>query len=768
MQSWMIGMVSGTIFAGWWAFLPPWPLCLILAAIAVASLFYCHSVLATVVGGFACGCCLGLIYGTMLLQTRLADECVGEALVVTGRVSSLPSESRMTSGDLRQRFEFAVDSIVPLQCSGPTKLLLSYYGDQTIDPGDQWRFAVKLKKPWGLANPGSFNMQIWFAQRGIDGVGSVRNSGVSQRLPRALTSAYALHHNLRQAISERIDHIELMPEVAGILRAITVADKSGIDHSLWFLFQQFGINHLLVISGLHIGMVAGVGYLVGGGLLRAFSTSGLLGSWMPGVLALLLACVYSALAGFSLPTQRALCMLCCFVVADIVGRKSGVSRNLLVAAALVLLINPLAALGSGFWLSFGAVAALLWFAKWQHGMGVTARLFHTHGFMALMMLPMGALFFGGGSLVAMFANLLMIPLIGMVVVPLSLLAIVSYLCGWPVESILWQLAGWPLEHILPLAHAISDMEAPFLYVPLSADLFASLLGVVAVVLLILPGQRLLRGLALLLGLPVLLPPLMSSPTPSLETHVAVLDVGQGTAVVVRSGDRTLIYDTGGGDPDGVNMASMVVLPYLQQIGVKSLETLVVSHADLDHSAGQRNILEAMPVDRFRYGGKNTASATGRPCIAGESWRWPGGQVFQFLSPGLGASNSRNDSSCVLQIQIGDHRMLLPGDVQNRQEADLVRFWGRQLDSNWLLAAHHGSKTSSSPAFLKWVQPDTAVISAGYANPFGHPHSRVIQRLQKKNITIYSTASDGALEFEVVPGQALAVRAYRKRVRRYWM
>jgi competence protein ComEC len=766
MQSWMIGLVSGLMFTGRWPVLPPWPVALLFSAVAVGALPWRYPA-TRFISGLACGCTLGLVYGTVLLQDRLDEECVGVPLTVTGRVSSLPSDRRVQVGGRRQRFEFTVDDLSPTRCAGPAKLILSYYGDHKIHPGDEWQFEVKLRNPWGLANPGSFNMQVWFAQESIDAVGSVHASALTRQLSSA-GGAYAIHHRLRQVISARIGELALDRDVIAMLQAMTVADNSTIDPPLWRLFQTFGINHLLVISGSHIVFVAGVGYLLGGLYIRIMPGSGSSGVWVPQVLALLLACLYGALAGFSVPTQRALCMLGCFVVAQLTGRRSDSPNNLLLAATAVLIVNPLAALGSGFWLSFGAVVVLLWLARWHHGFGTVSRLFSTHGFMSLAMLPLGALFFGGGSMVAMLANLLMIPLIGLVVVPLSLLAVVCFLSGWPAASGLWFLAGWPLQQLLPPAYALAEMAGKWFFLPLSADLPQILLAVMAVALLILPGTLVHKLLALVLALPMLLPPDVSSPAPGLDTRVTVLDVGQGTAVVVRSGHRALVYDTGGGDPKGVNMGTLAVLPYLQQAGIDYLDTLVISHPDLDHSAGTAVILHAMTVDRFRYGGKGPGVGDGRPCIAGESWRWPGGQVFQFLAPALENPHSSNDSSCVLQLQVGDYRLLLPGDIEEDRERTLVQYWGEELRSDWLLAAHHGSQTSSTFTFLKRVQPDAAVISSGYANRFGHPHPDVIQRLHQQGVRVFSTTTDGALEFDMAPGQSLQIGAFRRLERHYWM
>jgi competence protein ComEC len=766
MQSWMTGILLGIVPVGLLPHLPGWPVPLLLAGGAIVVLRW-RTRPARLASGVALGCALAILHGNSLLHKRLAAACVKQPVTLTGAVSSLPRTSRMPDGAQRQRFEFSVTAIDPPRCQGPSRLLLSYYGPHKMIPGGRWQFAVTLKKPWGLANPGSFNMQAWFAQSGIDAVGSVRTGG-AQRLPPGNMFASA-HHRLRLEISEHIAALAMQRDVLAILRAITVADKSGIDARLWSLLQQFGVNHLLVISGLHVGLVAGAGYLLGGlGSRLLYLVAGLAVPWLPGALALLLACAYAALAGFSLATQRALCMLACFIVAGLAGRSSGSGNNLQLAAVLVLVLNPLAALGSGFWLSFGAVAALLWLSSWQRGAGRCRRLLSTHAFMALVMLPMGAWWFGGSSLVGALANLLMIPLVGFTVVPLSLLAVVSYLLGWPLESGLWQLASWPLRQLLPLAVELADSRQHWLYRHFAPDLSAVLLALLAVALLFIPAGIRTKLLASILALPLLLPAIPAADSVVLSTRVTVLDVGQGTAIVIRAGNRTLLYDTGGGDPAGANMATSVVLPYLRNQAVEALDTFVVSHPDADHSAGTAGVLQAMPVARFRYGGPLAGVQGGRQCVAGEAWRWPGGQSFQFLSPAWETKLSSNDSSCVLQVQIGAYRLLLTGDIERGRERELVRYWGENLRSDWLLAAHHGSLTSSSQTLLKTVRPAVVVLSNGYANRFGHPHPLVLRRLKNTDAVLFSTVESGALEFDFNPGQPMEVRAYRAGKRRFWM
>ena len=771
----MIGLVLGILPVSLLPRLPGYWVPLVLAATGLVLLAR-RGVLPRLVSGLALGCALALAHGQQLLERRIADACVRQPLVVTGEVASLPRITAFPDGSSRQRFEFAVTSLEPRRCAGPTRVLLSYYGPARVTPGDSWTFPVMLARPWGLANPGSFNLQAWYAQTGIDAVGSVRGGvaagpGVKHQRGASIAS---LPDRLRQQISERIGSLQLAPQAAAVLRAVTVADKSGIDASFWTLLQQFGINHLLVISGLHVGLVAGAAYLLGGAAQRLCLLVGRPAHTLPAVLALFSCFAYTALAGFSVATQRALCMLACFLVADLAGRSSSSGNNLLLAAVVVLVFNPLAALGSGFWLSFSAVAALLWLAHWQRGRLGWQRLLLTHGFMSLVMMPLGAWWFGGSSVVAGLANLVMIPLIGLVVVPLALLAVICMYLVPAAELPLWQLAAWPLQKLLPLATALTQ-DNDWLYLQLRGSLADVLLAAAGILLVILPLPLRARALAVVMALPLLLPrdPQAGFPPrdePTGLVRVTVLDVGQGTAVVVSSGQNVLLYDTGGGDPAGANMAQTVILPYLRLRGIAAVDTLVISHPDNDHSAGATTLLAAMPPSRVYFGGDWEATAGARPCLAGQAWRWPGGEQFQFLSPapGLTGSGPSNDSSCVLQIDAAGYRLLLAGDVESPQERELVSYWGKRLASDWLLVAHHGSRTSSSWALLKSVSPAIAAVSSGYANRFGHPHEDVVARLLRSGAQVYDTASGGALEFEFVPGQPVKVGRRREQHKRFWM
>jgi competence protein ComEC len=710
--------------------------------------------------------CLGLLaaavicswQGHRLLQAQIPEACNGEPLVVIGRVASLPRVTAMNGDRRRQRFEFKLESVSVAECAMPRKLLLSYYGDQALLPGERWQFAVRLRAPWGLSNAGSFNMQAWYAMTGIDGVGSVRSAS-ERRLAGPAPLAYE-HHQMRRKIVSAIDTAPLSAAATAVLKAITVADRSDLDHAKWTLLQRFGINHLLVISGLHVALVSGLAYTVG----RVFA--GLLTVTFPPLgrrpwaecLALLAAVAYTALAGFSVATQRALVMLICFVLARLLSRQGNGFNSLMLAALALLVTNPLAVIGSGFWLSFGAVASLLWMGRWQRG-EPGGRLLKPHLFMSVVMLPLGALWFGGGSWVAAPANFVLIPVLGLYVIPLSLTGAGLALIGSErLAAALWQWAAQPIDVLWPLALTASSSADLFVFLP--ARGLAIGLGLLGTALLLLPLGRVWRPACGLLLLPLLLARAEPNPQPSL----AVLDVGQGTAVVYTAGGQSLLYDTGGGNPAGPNMARSVVLPWLRQRGIRALNELVISHGDLDHSAGVNDVVSSYPSTRVWQG--ESGVIQGRSCLAGLAWQWPDGSRFQFLGPA--GPEEGNEASCVLLIDAPGLRVLLPGDISIGQERQLIRYWGERLNSDVLLVAHHGSRTSTSQAWLNRVSPAVAVIGAGYASRFGHPHPQVVQRLENSGVALHQSALEGTIELMAGEAGRWSVTGHREGYKPWWL
>lgn len=708
------------------------------------------------------GAALGLMHAQSLLAQRLPEACERTPLWVEGRVTGLPETFTLPDGVQWQRFAFALNHELAAPCHGPRRLLLSAAGGDTVQPGEHWRFEVSLRRPWGMENPGADNQQRWYAEAGIDAVGSVRKVATAQRI--SGRAGREQHHRQRQRLSQQM-LAALGPEAPGaILRALAVADRSGLDQSLWSLFRHYGISHLLVISGLHIGMVAACGLLLGSYLSR------LLGLWgiyrftalLAPLTAVLLATGYTALAGFTLATSRAWLMIVALLCAMLAGRPALSWHNLLLAAAVLVALQPLAVLGAGFWLSFGSVASLLWFAAWRKG-----NWLGTHLFMAFAMLPMSGAWFGGTSLVSAFSNALLVPLVGFIVVPLVLAGTLAALVHSPMAAPLWSMAAWPLERLLSVGTTLAEQHSHRLYTEISSTPLALVLCCVALALCCVPLGLRHKALLCSLILPLLLPLAAHRVAAADAVHILVLDVGQGTSVLIYDRDHALLYDTGGGSPGGVSVAERAILPVLRQRGISHLDTVLVSHGDRDHSAGLGSLQTHLSIGSLLVGLDQAQLPGASLCEAGAAWRWRSDVRFQLLAPAPGESLNKNDGSCVLRAQLPGLTVLLAGDIGAARERALIRYWGPQLASQVALAPHHGSQTSSSWAWLARVKPEIVVYTHGRANRFGHPASAVMQRHADMGVATLSSAESGALEWVLRPHTPPQLVAHRELKRRYW-
>ena len=632
------------------------------------------------------------------------------------------------------------------------KLLLSYYGQRSLSAGQRWRFHVRLKRPWGLANPGSFNYQSWLAQHGYAGTGYVRDEPIE-----LLGSApdIAWYQLWRQRVTDSIrDHFSDQSE-RGLLLALSTGDRSAIRARDWERFQHLGLNHLVVISGLHVGLVAGIGFFLGGFVSRTGAHIG----------AVVLALSYAAVAGFALPTVRALAMLASVQLVSLCGRQLSPLRSLSLALLVVAVLQPLASHSAGFWLSFGAVALIFYLhaqwpglRPWQFALLMQVSL-------SLIMGLAASYWFGGVGWLAPLANLIAIPIVSMWIVPLCLLA--SLLAGLhePAAVSLWSLAAQPLHGMMALEQWWGDgHSAPWLV--FQPELM-TLLGILVAVLLLLAHRAVpMKWMSILLLLPLLHNGRELEPRTALE--IWVLDVGQGLSLLIRTDEGAMVYDTGAGDPEGPNMASAVLLPLLRQLRIDALDLLVVSHGDLDHAAGAKTLRKALSIAHSYAGDSDEVGGLpAQRCRAGQVLRL-GSLQIQVLWPPAEVSKLRsNNLSCVLSVRYQDFRLLLPGDIESRVEYALLRQDRQALAADVLLAPHHGSQTSSSGAFLTAVRPELAIMSRGYQNRFGHPHSSVLERYRRCGITVADTARDGAALIRVDRSGEYTVQYWRKLKRYYW-
>ncbi len=728
--------------------------------------------------GFAA---LGFAWAAVLAQLRLSDrldpELEGRDVVVTGVVAGLPQ-----TFERGVRFDFDVESP---ETGVPRRIVLSSYsgfaqddsqGVLPVRAGERWRFAVRLRRPHGGANPHGFDYEAWLLERGIRATGYVRmpsrrgadERAVPERLAALVPRPRYWIEGLREAAREKIRGALPERPYAGILIALAIGDQNAIDPKQWQLFARTGVSHLMSISGLHVTMVAGLLAMFVSWCWRRSETLALaLPAQKAAALAgFLAAFAYCLVSGFAVPAQRTLYMVGVVAVALWFGRATSASRVLAAALFIVLVLDPWAVLSPGFWLSFAAVAVILFVAT-----GRTARPHwlvqwgRVQWAVTVGLAPLLLVLFQQVSLVSPVANALAIPLVSFVITPLALAgAVLAF--DWVLElgHAILDILMLTLEWLAALPSAVWHQHAPLAWtVPLA---------LAGIAWMLLP-----RGFpARWLGVPLVLPLFaVSPPSPGAgELWITVLDVGQGLAVLARTEKHALLYDSGPAFNAFSDSGSRVILPYLRGEGIDSLDALVVSHDDRDHSGGAGSVLEAMPVGLLWSSLSPdhvllSANAWRVPCVAERKWHWDG-VSFEFLHPHAETPSGRtaraNNRSCVLRIEAPAGRVLLTGDIERAAERELLQRVPALLPAEALLVPHHGSGSSSTPEFVKQVAPRHAVFAVGHRNRFGHPREDVLARYREAGSGLLRTDTGGAIQLRFVPGN-LRVDAERVRARRYW-
>lgn len=656
-----------------------------------------------------------------------------------------------------------------------------------VRPGERWSLAVRLARPHAPVNPGAFDRELRWLEEGIGAVGQVRaGRRLDARVPGAALAIERLRGSVRDALFDAAGPGSVRE--AGVLAALAVGDQAAIDPALWAAFNTTGVGHLMSISGMHVTMVGAMGAFAAGLAWRSRTLARLgVHAWVAAPVARRVAGVavafgYAALAGWGAPAQRTCFMLATGVLLLATRRTASVTAAVGVAAAVIVALDPWAPLSAGFWLSFGAVIAIVW-----AGAGGRARATHagasfveamraaarTQWAVTLALLPLGAWFFASASTVGPLANAFAIPLVGFAVTPLAL-------AGGALGLVSPAAAAWLVAPALLLLQAlIAGLDAlaalPGSSVALPRPgLAAVVAGCAGCALLLAPRGLPGRPAGVLALLPLLAVPI-DRPEPG-ELRLTALDVGQGMAVVVQVDRRTLVYDTGPTLGAHLDAGARVLVPWLRAAGVSRLDLLVVSHLDDDHSGGARSLLRAIPAEAFASslpdGHPILAQApAARRCVRGEGWRW-GDTTFEWLHPSDPPEPARRASanalSCVLRVSHPAGTVLLAGDVEARQERRLVELFGAQgLAADVLLVPHHGSATSSTDAFLDAVGPRWAIVQAAYRSRFGHPHPRVLARYARRGVEVLRTDADGAVQLRLRPGGPPAIVRSRLEPARYW-
>ncbi|MDX1457862.1 MAG: DNA internalization-related competence protein ComEC/Rec2 [Marinobacter sp.] len=712
-----------------------------------------------IAAAFAAGLWWATWSATERLEHALPAGLEGRELQVRGYLCDIPSPGVYGS----VRFSLCVEQWPagqsPVDPDGlPTKLRLAWYGDQaTLELPHRMQLAVRLKQPHGSLNPVGFRYETWLFRHNYRATGTVRRVDSFPELECSLNCQY---HRLRIELANRLHTLLVDSEHHALAEALLIGHRGWMSDRHWQVFQDTGTIHLVAISGLHLGLVA----LLFGVVVRWVS------GWLPRhwlspsqlrlltvVTVLMASSAFALLAGFTVPTRRALLMVAVAGCLLVQARQVSIWTGWLLALCLVLVFDPFAPMDQGFWLSFAAVALLiLAFARRlrpasRPGTLVIAQLAVFIGLWPVLALAGQST--TGGSFVA---NLLAIPWLSLVVMPILLIGgcILAIAPGFSAEVgevfdlVLGVLWSWLVEVSALPVFTLSGSFA-----------LAALVALAVMVCLLLPAWRvrvLMAGLVLswigLAGAPDARTAAKNTPVD--QPEIWVWDVGQGLSVLLRDGDSVLLYDTGPESPTGYSAVTSVLLPNMRALGVRRVNQLVISHGDSDHAGGLAELWAALPVGAVVSGEPERLLSRWRaqdslpvsPCEAGRGLRTGRLRVelWQYRSPGGGIPDS-NDASCVLTAHYGDTEIILPGDIGREAEAAYLA----DLDSGnpvrrIVLAPHHGSKTSSSVEWVQALAPEVVIFSAGYQHRFGHPHDSVVSRYEAVGSRTYNTAHSGAL------------------------
>ena len=699
----------------------------------------------------------------------------------------------------------------------------------TIRPGQIWRAALIFRSPRGALNPHGFDYEAHLLSRNIRAIGRVRgNPEFISENPFASMSVMVsgVRQYLRTAMRKHIGQMSY----GAVLIALAIGDQDSVKPEHWEIFNKTGITHLVSISGSHVTMLAAFGGLSMLWFWKRLRWRGrAVAECVPAkviasISALCVAWLYCLLAGWGVPARRTFFMLLVSGIAMLTRLPISVSSVLCLAAAVVTVIDPWSPVTTGFWLSFGAVGVLFYVGshtqntrddlvsssrRFWHMLKESAKL---QWIITLAMLPALAFLFQQVSVSSPLANAIAIPVITFIVTPLSLLmALISLVPTFDA------LAGWTAW----LAHFALDLTMQ----PVSWLAFASwssftiaampfwclLLSIAGIAWALQPPGIPVRWV----GWSLLLPALTWQPQklPLGGWQLIALDVGQGSAVLVRTHRHVLLFDVG--PRLGVSDAGQrVVSPVLRAYGMRRLDALVVSHPDIDHAGGVPGLLQEIPVelayasfDLVRWLDRNhhallPVNSIPRPlkslnCAAEHTWTWDEVK-FSFLHPEVAPEakqnlqtndqgrkkNRSNANSCVLLIQGKFHSALLPGDISTKQEGEILQrastlYTNRAgyVENGWkkpqidlradvVVVAHHGSTTSSSSEFVAQMDARHAIAQAGFFNRFSHPAPEIIARWQARAATFWRTDNDGAVTADS-DEKGLHVYAQAQLRKRYW-
>lgn len=693
---------------------------------------------------FVCGFLWACLFFHWQLQHRPQQALHDNEVVVVGEVLDIPRQREYAT-----RFVFQLTSIKESPGPMPQKTRLNWRRPpQELLPGQVWQLRLRLKPPHGYQNPGGFDYERWLFNRQIDATGYVVDSSDNKLLVEPETNISLWRMQIGEYIGDRCNNCEN----TGLIQALSIGYRAKINAGQRSTLQNTGTAHLIAISGLHIGIIGGFCYLVAGQFWsRLLVQSGMEKHRFAIFIAWLGALVYCLLSGFDLPAQRALLMLSIVLATAFFRLPINLLHSVFLSLLVIVLVSPLSVLSPSLWLTFSALM-IIGLGQFLIPASLPAwkRLLWIQLLFSLLFIPVSVLVFGQIHSASLVANLVAVPLVSFIVVPLNFLLLVLFWlpADWISQGyhILDSILGWLISFLNLLSqHGLNAIPI--------ADFAPIVLLIVAIAMVLLLLPRAVRPAAsLLLVLPVLLiiyAKTFSTPVPAGGFRVAALDVGTGSSVVVQTSGHTLVYDFGPGNDKGFSTAEWVLEPYLRSQGINSLQAIVISHTDQDHSGGFHAIkarwgadvaYAGMPVETTSMFASKTPFMD---CHKAGAWWWDG-VYFEFFPVEQEIRRSDNNRSCVLKVSNQVGSVLIPGDIESSAELNLIQSYGAQLKSDVLIAPHHGSKSSSSRAFIQQVQPSQVIFQMGYLNRWKFPRPEILKRYHDSGVESFQTGNDGAI------------------------
>ena len=688
-------------------------------------------------------------------QQRLAIECFGKYSNIKTEIIDFPRFYDGIDGEPIARLELRVLFQATSVCQVPNTVM-AYLPLALIEKppslGDRLTLDGRLKAMSSQLSP-----QVWPDQAAA--LGNQRFGVLSIQAVHNQTSVFTgVVQRGRISTSHWIDTNVKSRDAASLMQALLIGRSDALDDDLWQRLKHLGVAHVVVVSGLHVGLIALFTWTALSVPRRFFRQRGDVGSTAVHCVVVVIVCwLYGLISGWQLPAQRATLM----VVALSLARLSGLSMrsiSLLAVIALLILSGDLfSALSASFWLSFGVTATILWLLTRTESMSPFGRVVIIQSGAAVVGGIASAFFFGELSLASVITNLVAVPIITWWCLPLGLISVTAQLLMLPGATWLLTVAALPLPLFLKMLAVLDSVTTPILFYRFNPHW--GVLAAIATMVLALKFRRLTQTFALVV---FVLSALRRDSIEDLSYRFAVLDVGQGTALVLTSARVTMVFDLGGWVHPERSQATKMLIPYLASVGRGKIDYLLVSHGDADHSAGLPDL-----VGRFSI--HHIDGFAGRSCRPGRR-QWIDANVeILFLSGSGHSSVEPNADSCAVLLRVFDTRIMFPGDIGSEQEREIVAYWDRQqLATDILIAAHHGSKTSSSATWLHRTRPNFIVYSTARQNRFGHPHPDITERVNSLGFKSLNTASSGTVTFTIDARGIQHIAEMRTNTSPYWL